>query len=74
LEVGEVRAVAKNSWPHALSCDEARQTVFDVVGEARFALLTVTHHVHASVDLLAHDLCNGGTHPPRKGFVVIGLV
>src|SRR5262249_52932688 len=72
--VGEVGAVAKNAWPHTLACDDASQTVFDVVSESRLALLTVTHHVHTSVDLLAHDLGHGATHPPRKGRVVVGLV
>src|SRR5262252_2935968 len=74
LEVGEVRAVAKNAWPHPLACDEASETVFDIVDESRFALFTVTHHVYTSVYLLAHDLCNGAPHPPRKGCVVVGLV
>jgi len=74
LEVGEVGAIAKNAWPHALACDNASQTIFDVVSESRFALLPVTHYIHASGDLLAHDLCHGGTHPPRKGRVVVGLV
>src|SRR5262249_43236959 len=29
--------------------------------------------VYTSVDLLAHDLCNGGAHPRCKGLVIIGL-
>src|SRR5262249_16430766 len=74
LEVGDVGAVAKNAWPHTLPCDDTSQTVFDVVGESRLALLPVTHHVHTSVDLLAHDLGHGATHPPCKGRVVVGLV
>ena len=50
LEVGEVGAVAKNPWPHTLACDDTRQTVFDIVGESRFALLpSLTTSTPASI-------------------------
>src|SRR4029450_1868769 len=73
LEVWEVRLVARHARRHALAGDEASETVFHVVGESRFPLLAVTHHVHTSVDLLAHDLCNSGAHPHCKGLLIVGL-
>src|SRR5439155_9137989 len=72
LKVGEVRLVARYARRDARAGDEASEMVFHVVGESRFPLLAVTHHVHASVDLLAHDLGNGGAHPRCKGLLIIG--
>jgi hypothetical protein len=43
------------------------------MGESRFALFAVAHHVDASVHLLAHHLSHGGAYPRGKGRVVVGL-
>src|SRR5262249_13278046 len=73
LEVREVRLIARYARWDTLAGDEAGETIFHVIRESRFALLAVTHDVHASVDLLAYHLGHTGAHPHCTGRVIVGL-
>ena len=70
---GLARSCPWPRWQRGLARFEAGEPLADVGEEAGFPLLPIADNVHASLDLLAHDLGDGAADSPSVRLLVVGL-